>query len=90
MYQRKRLGLTQAELARKVDISGSYLNDIEHGRRTPSCDSIMERFSRALEVSEDYLHYLNGRFPLSDRKLQPLPMIRFMVAMEAFRREYQS
>ncbi|EZP77571.1 repressor protein YorfE [Parageobacillus genomosp. 1] len=35
-YYRNKQGMTQAELARKLGISASYLNRIEKGTKTPS------------------------------------------------------
>lgn len=46
---RGRLGLTQADLARQVGISPSYLAMIEQGEREPS-DAIRHSLARALGV----------------------------------------
>jgi transcriptional regulator with XRE-family HTH domain len=42
-------GLRQAELARSVGVSASYLNLIEHNRRRVG-DELLNRFARALGV----------------------------------------
>lgn len=72
---RKRKGLSQKELAllvrREEDdkcISPQYLNDIEHDRRSPSSDHLIQQFAAALDLKVDYLHYLAGNFPEEIRK----------------------
>lgn len=42
-YARGHWRLSQRDLARSLGITGSYLNDIEHGRRAPSI-KFLERF----------------------------------------------
>jgi DNA-binding XRE family transcriptional regulator len=48
---RRRLGLTQTELARRAGIRPETLNRIEQGKRTPSVASI-EKIDRALRKAE--------------------------------------
>lgn len=63
---RKRLGgagITQAELAARLDVSTSYVCDIERGRRTSGRPQLIERLAEALDLPSDYLHYLAGRVP---------------------------
>ena len=49
---RKQLGLSQKQLAERIEreeggpISAQYLNDIEHDRRSPSSDHMMQEFAR--------------------------------------------
>ena len=52
-------------------ISPQYLNDIEHDRRTPSSDRMVQQFAEALEIDLDWLYYLADRWPkeLRDKKL---------------------
>jgi putative transcriptional regulator len=47
---RKKNGLTQAELARRVGVSRSYINKIENGEAKPSL-SLLERIASILDVS---------------------------------------
>jgi transcriptional regulator with XRE-family HTH domain len=76
---RKKMGLSQKQLAELVEreeggaISPQYLNDIEHDRRNPSSDHLIQQFARVLKVGADYLYYLAGRFPADVRQanLQP-------------------
>ena len=71
---RKVLKMSQKELAAKIKreeddqpISPQYLNDIEHDRRSPSSDHLIEQFASVLNVKADYLRYLLGKLP-DDRK----------------------
>lgn len=87
---RKKKKLNQKQLAEKIiredgdPISPQYLNDIEHDRRSPSSDHMIKQFSKALGIKADYLHYLNGRFPETERKKQLTPQ-QFEKAIVAFR-----
>ncbi len=64
-------------------ISGAYLNDIEHDRRSPSPE-LVRQFAHILKLDVDYLAYLAGRFP-HDRSLKGLPEDKFVRGMSAFR-----
>lgn len=48
--RRKELGLTQEELADKVDISRAYMGFIEQGRNVPSLE-VLERIAKHLKIS---------------------------------------
>lgn len=52
--QRERLGMRQADLARRAGISGSYLNLIEHDRRRVG-SQLLDRLAGALGVSAELL-----------------------------------
>lgn len=88
---RKKALLSQKDLAAKLvkedgtSISAQYLNDIEHDRRNPPSDEIIEQLSRHLNLSAAYLHYLAGRIPpaLRDDSVEPE---RFERVMQLFRR----
>jgi transcriptional regulator with XRE-family HTH domain len=82
---RKAAGLSQKELAGKVDISPQYLNDIEHGKRNPGSEELIEAFAKALNVDAAVLYYLAGRFPASDVK-HGVPDEKIVNAIRAFRR----
>ena len=72
---RKKAGLNQRELANRIrkedgePISQPYLNDIEHDRRNPPSDALIEQFAVALKVPSDILYYWAGRIPPSLRHL---------------------
>jgi len=58
----------QRELARKVGISASYLNDIENGKRKGPSKEIIRKLSHILEANLEYLYDLAGK----DSKKIPL------------------
>jgi transcriptional regulator with XRE-family HTH domain len=66
---RKAKGLSQKELAALIHkeeggaISPQYLNDIEHDRRSPTSDSLIRQFAKALGEKEEYLFVLAGKIP---------------------------
>ena len=51
---RREAGLSQAELASRLQVSPSALGMYEQGRREPSADTLV-RLSRELGVTTDYL-----------------------------------
>ena len=51
---RKKSGLSQSQLARKLNITASTAGMYEQGRRTPSID-ILISMSRLFDVSLDFL-----------------------------------
>lgn len=66
---RKAAGISQKDLAAKIRkedgeaISPQYLNDIEHGRRNPPSEEIIEQFAKLLKLSPDYLIAAAGLLP---------------------------
>ena len=52
--QRKRMGISQTQLARRLQISAGAIGMYEQGRREPLSD-ILVRLSKELGVSVDYL-----------------------------------
>lgn len=83
---RKTAGLSQKELAAKVDISPQYVNDIEHGKRNPGSDELIEAFSKALKLDPSVLYYLARRLPTSDVKTDVTDE-KVVAAYKAFRKE---
>ena len=65
-------------------ISPQYLNDIEHDRRSPSSDRMVQQFAEALEIDPDWLYYLAGRFP-EDVRMKRMSENEVVQAMVAFR-----
>lgn len=88
---RKQQGLSQKQLAERIEreegdsISPQYLNDIEHDRRSPSSDHMIQQFARVLKVSADYLYYLAGRIPADIRQAN-MPPSKVDKWASAFRR----
>lgn len=76
---RKQIRLSQKQLAELIQreeggsISPQYLNDIEHDRRSPSSDHIIQEFARVLKISVNYLYYLAGRMPADMRHANMAP-----------------
>jgi transcriptional regulator with XRE-family HTH domain len=66
---RRKVGLSQKELAARVlkddgsAISASYLNDIEHDRRSPSSESMIKQLAKALGLAPELLFFSAGRLP---------------------------
>jgi transcriptional regulator with XRE-family HTH domain len=65
-------------------ISPQYLNDIEHDRRSPSSDRMVQQFADVLGINRDWLYYLAGRFP-EDVRVRNLTEKEVTHAMLAFR-----
>lgn len=85
---RKEKGWALKDLAARVlredgdAISLQYLNDIEHDRRSPSSDRMVQQFAEALDLNQDWLYYLAGRFPewVRNRKLSEQQVADAMLA----------
>jgi transcriptional regulator with XRE-family HTH domain len=83
--RRKELEIAQKDLAKKLDISPQYLNDIEYGRRSPDSDDMIKKFAKELKLQEEVLYY-------QARKLPPEDLVRdashekIVNAMKAFRK----
>ena len=82
--ERKKLQMSQKELATKVEISPQYLNDIEHGKRNPDSDVLIEKLAKALRIDAAILYYLARRLPPD---VKPgVPDEKVVEAYAAFRR----
>ncbi|MGD1822355.1 MAG: helix-turn-helix domain-containing protein [Pleomorphochaeta sp.] len=63
--KRKKMKLTQAELAKKIDVSASFITEIENGRKAPSFSNI-EKIAAVLNTPCWTLFIENGdQFDLS-------------------------
>jgi transcriptional regulator with XRE-family HTH domain len=89
---RREQGLNQRELAARIQredgagtISPQYLSDIEHDRRSPSSDHMMEEIARALQADTAFLSFLAGQLPAELRDIQLDPM-RLRAAIAAFQK----
>ncbi len=89
---RKQAGLSQKELAASVlkedgrPISPQYLNDIEHDRRNPPSEFLIERFAEALGMNPDLLYFQAGELP-RDVRSADADEERVVAAYKAFRQE---
>lgn len=60
---------TLKELAKQIrkengePISLAYLNDIEHDRRQPSSDHLIQQFAAALDLPVEFLYYYARKLP---------------------------
>lgn len=74
---RKALGLSQKDLAAKTrkedgeSISPQYLNDIEHDRRDPPSEFIIEKFAKNLKLPKEHLIAAAGLWPSDLRDKLP-------------------
>lgn len=88
---RKKLGLSQKDLAAKIlkedgeAITPQYLNDIEHDRRSPSSDYMVNKFAKVLRISSDILYWLARRVP-DDIARTDVGSAKIKEAFAAFRR----
>jgi transcriptional regulator with XRE-family HTH domain len=94
--KRKEKTMSQKDLAASIQredalgsISPQYLNDIEHDRRSPSSDFMIQQFAEVLELDADYLYFLARKFPadVSEGKASPE---KVQEAMVAFRQALRS
>ncbi|GHU45186.1 hypothetical protein FACS1894190_17250 [Spirochaetia bacterium] len=76
---REGANLSQLALSQKSDITHTFLNDIEHGHKTPSFATV-EKLSMALDVSP-HLFFIN-------HEAYPQHIDTFLQAVEDFKRHY--
>lgn len=88
---RRSAGIQQKDLAASVikedgiPISAAYLNDLEHDRRNPPSDFIIERLASALRLpNADLLYYFAGRYPPSLRVRKEADASNITRAYKAF------
>ena len=65
---RRRAGLSQAELAQRLQISASAMGMYEQGRREPAVDTLVA-MARELQVSTDFLLTGKIRTPQEDEAM---------------------
>ena len=87
--QRKKLGMSQKDLALKVEISPQYLNDIEHGKRNPDSDALIEKLAGALQLDSKVLYYIARKLPPEEVKTG-VPDKDVVAAFQAFRKKINS
>lgn len=94
---REKMGLTQKQLADKIiniwygkpmrvdDLRNIEYDKYDHFDYARSFN-IIKNLAKELNLNEDYLYYLIGRFPLNER-YKELTQEKFERAMFAFRKE---
>src|SRR6266436_1398951 len=66
---RKRAGLTQKEVAESIrredgrKVLPPFLNDLEHDRRYPPENAVIEQLAEILKISSDVLYFYAKRLP---------------------------
>lgn len=71
---RKKAGLTQKEVAERLrrgdgrTVLPPYLNDLEHDRRYPPENEVIEQLARILNLSSDVLYFYAKRVPADVRR----------------------
>src|ERR1700731_257977 len=89
---RRAKGLSQKDLAAKVKkedgqaISAQYLNDIEHDRRNPPSELLINQIAHAVDVSKDVLCIAAGTIPNDLQQMATTQPQRVEQAFKAFRR----
>lgn len=72
--RRKRQHLTQAELAKKIGISTSFITEIENGRKAPSFSTI-EKLSKILKApSWSFFCEYGDTISFEDEKIEKLSL----------------
>ena len=90
---RKRAGLTQKEVAERLrredgrPVDAPYLNAVEHDRRLPPTNFLIEQLAKIVGISADILFYYAGRMP-TDVK-EDIKHERVEAAWQAFRRAFK-
>jgi transcriptional regulator with XRE-family HTH domain len=83
-YIRKTLKLTQRELSQKINVSITYICDIEKGKYKPKCD-FLENISRVLNVNLYWLLFGEGEMFLDPTTLVIGQSDRFFARIEDVR-----
>ncbi len=65
---RNKAGLTQQELASKINVDHTYLSKIESGVTPPPSKKVIPRLASALNVGNNELMVLAGRIPAFSKK----------------------
>lgn len=87
---RKRAGLTQKEVAERLrredgrPVDAPYLNAVEHDRRRPPPDYLIEQLAKIIGISADVLFYHARRIPSDDKA--DIEHQQVEAAYEAFRK----
>jgi transcriptional regulator with XRE-family HTH domain len=90
--RRKALKLTRKDMAAQIkkgdgiQISITYLLDVEKGAANPPSDQIIEQIGAILDIPVDILYFQAERMP-ADLKRNDVPEERILAAFRAFRRE---
>ena len=93
--RRKELGLSLKEVGDRVKkedgtpISPQYLNDIEHDRRQPDSNRLIDQLAAALNLPSELLYYDAGKL-LDSARLHKVSEEKIVAAYKAFRKTLKS
>ena len=91
-HARNSKGLTIAKVSswiikpNGISMSVQYLSDIERGTKLPSQPWFIQQIACHLDIDEDWMYYLAGRFPYLEI-MQELGESEFKKCMKRFRNE---
>ncbi len=91
---RQKANLSLRDLAariRKEDgtpVSPQYLNDLEHDRRNPPSDHILQQLADVLDIPRDFLYFQAGEMP-PELRSAPADREDVLEAYKAFRKRLQ-
>ena len=80
---REKAGLTQAELARKMNLTRSSINGWEMGLSIPSTNTIVE-LSKIFHVTTDYLLGLDNGFTIRGDDLTEKEIVAILHLLDCF------
>jgi transcriptional regulator with XRE-family HTH domain len=87
---RKKAGLTQKEVAGRLkredgrSVDPPYLNSLEHDRRYPPTNEMIEQLAKIIKISADVLYYYANRLPADVKREADHEHVE--AAYEAFRK----
>ena len=93
--RRKELGLSLKDVADRVKkedgkpISPQYLNDIEHDRRQPDSEHLLDQLAASIKIQPEVLYYHAGKLGDST-KVQKVSDENIVAAYKAFRKTLKS
>ena len=93
--RRKELGLSLKEVAERVTkegggtISPQYLNDIEHDRRQPDSEHLIDQLAASIKIQPEVLYYHAGKLGDST-KVHKVSEQKIVAAYKAFRKTLKS
>ena len=88
-YLKKRLESEKKHIKKDdgMEISAQYLNDIEHDRRNPPSEKIIEQFAEELKLDKDVLCLIAGTVPKDVQNLSKENPEKAKDFFKAFRRD---
>lgn len=63
LERRTAAGLTQAQVAERINVSLAYYNKVERGQLPPPSGELLDRLAEAIPADRDRLYELAGKVP---------------------------